>query len=158
MEKAMSIIIITGASKPNSLGHHIKTHLEADGHIAIDWSVPVVDVRDAYNVSCHAASLYSPSIDVLINCAGVNGIDYLPNLTEETWDRVMDTNAKGIYLVTRALLEHLRGGTVLNIISNASHVPMTCSLAYNASKGAAEIMTKQMSRELIKTHSITVFG
>ena len=70
----------------------------------------------------------------------------------------MDVNAFAIYRTTKALLEKLRGGTVLNIISNASHVPMTCSLAYNASKAAAHMMTLQMARELKKTHDITVFG
>jgi NAD(P)-dependent dehydrogenase (short-subunit alcohol dehydrogenase family) len=49
-------------------------------------------------------------------------------------------------------------GTILNIVSNASHMPMTTSLAYNASKGAAHIMTLQMARELSKAHGITVFG
>jgi len=49
-------------------------------------------------------------------------------------------------------------GTVLNIVSNASHMPMTTSLAYNASKGAAHIMTLQLARELTKKHGITVFG
>ena len=76
------------------------------------------------------------------------------------WDKVMDTNAKGIYLMTKMLLPTLikNKGTVLNIVSNASHMPMTCSLAYNASKGAAHIMTLQLARELTKKHGITVFG
>ncbi|MCI0552902.1 MAG: SDR family NAD(P)-dependent oxidoreductase, partial [Anaerolineae bacterium] len=74
------------------------------------------------------------------------------------WDAVLDTNARSIFLVTKHLHHYMRGGTILNIISNASHMPMTGSLAYNASKGAAAIMTKQLARELKKTHDITVFG
>jgi NAD(P)-dependent dehydrogenase (short-subunit alcohol dehydrogenase family) len=49
-------------------------------------------------------------------------------------------------------------GTIVNIVSNAAHMPMTCSLAYNASKAAAHIMTLQLARELTKKHNITVFG
>lgn len=156
-------ILITGAS--SGLGKCIAERWEAlTGEMPIDWSltgqVGTVDVREQHSV--HGAAFYvaqaKGKLDILVNCAGVNCIDYLPDLEEEDWDRVMDTNAKGIYLVTRALLPLLRGGTVLNIVSNASHMPMTSSLAYNASKGAAEIMTRQMSRELIKTHGITVFG
>lgn len=99
-------------------------------------------------------------IDVLINCAGVNDIDWLENFDEGRWDRVMDINAKGIYMMTRACLPALirSKGTVINIVSNAAHMPMTCSLAYNASKGAAHIMTLQLARELTKKHGITVFG
>jgi NAD(P)-dependent dehydrogenase (short-subunit alcohol dehydrogenase family) len=76
------------------------------------------------------------------------------------YDSVMDTNARGIFLLTKAFLPHLitSKGTVLNIVSNASHMPMTGSLAYNASKGAAHIMTLQLARELTRRHGITVFG
>ena len=97
---------------------------------------------------------------MLINCAGVNLINWLENFSEEDWDKVMNTNAKGIYKMTQACLPMLieSKGTVLNVVSNAAHMPMTCSLAYNASKGAALIMTKQLARELTKKHGITVFS
>lgn len=158
-------IIITGAS--SGLGAEIKKAFEAisivfpEGLDVTDWSKETrVDIRSPSSVreAFYAWSSEGRKCDVLINCAGVNGIDYLPNVHENEWDRIMDTNAKGIFLVTRELLEPLRGGTVLNIVSNASHMPMTSSIAYNASKGAAAIMTRQMARELKKTHDITVFG
>lgn len=99
-------------------------------------------------------------VSCLINCCGVNSIDYLEDFREDEWDRLMDTNAKGIYLGTRNCLPHLTKtkGTVVNITSNASHMPMTSSLAYNASKAAAHMMTQQLARELTKRHGITVFG
>lgn len=151
----MKTIIITGAS--SGLGWLIAGAIDQRDALVIDWSPATrVDVRDRNSV--RRAATFHEHVDALINCAGINAIDYLPDLTEETWDTVMDTNAKGIYLATQALLPALQGGTILNIVSNASHLPMTASLAYNASKGAAEIMTRQMARELKKTHNITVFG
>lgn len=98
-------------------------------------------------------------LDVLINCAGVNEINWLPDVPEAQWDLVMGVNAKGIFKMTQACLPHLlkSQGTVLNIVSNAAHMPMRCSLAYNASKGAALIMTKQLARELTP-QGITVFS
>jgi NAD(P)-dependent dehydrogenase (short-subunit alcohol dehydrogenase family) len=161
----MKTVVITGAS--SGLGKCIKEQLSkerlgvASPFNIIDWSLDggeYVDIRNELSVKQAAAAIKSPSIDALINCAGVNHIEFIPKLDPSDWDRIIDTNAKGIFLATQALLEHLRGGTVLNIVSNASHMPMTSSLAYNASKGAAEIMTRQLSRELIKTHKITVFG
>jgi len=152
-------VVITGGS--SGLGWAITMALAKvytkGGWSIDDWSLPEVDITDRNSVRS-AAFEDNTQIDILINNAGTNEVNYLPNLTEKMWDRVMDTNAKGIYLVTQALLERLRGGTVLNIVSNASRVPMTSSLAYNASKGAAAIMTKQMARELKKTHGITVFS
>jgi len=99
-------------------------------------------------------------LDILINCAGVNGIDYIEDTKESMWDRIVNTNAKGIFMMTKACLPALKEskGTILNITSNAAWTPMTASIAYNASKGAAHIMTLQMARELTKRHGITVFG
>lgn len=162
-------VVITGAS--SGLGRCIKNafYHTADRVKIFDWSKDTgVDVTDSSSVvdakRALAKELDGEPLDVLINCAGVNHIEFIPKLDEADWDRVMDTNAKGIYLVSKALLPLLSSpgrthcGTILNIVSNASHVPMTSSLAYNASKGAAKIMTAQMSRELIKTHGITVFS
>jgi NAD(P)-dependent dehydrogenase (short-subunit alcohol dehydrogenase family) len=101
-----------------------------------------------------------PMIDGLINCAGVNITGWLDEFTEASWDEVMDINAKGIFMMSQWAYPRLRErrGTILNIVSNASHMPMTTSLAYNASKGAAHIMTLQLARELGKKSGITVFG
>lgn len=100
-----------------------------------------------------------PEVDCLINCAGVNRINWLADVTDDEWDLVVDTNVKGILKMTQACLPSLRAnrGTVLNIVSNAAHMPMRCSAAYNASKGAALILTKQLARELI-ADGITVFS
>lgn len=148
----MSNILITGTG--SGLGKAMKDELEAQGHTVIDFNLENGDdVRKAESAG-------AIDVDVLINNAGVNVIDWLENFEESDWDKVMDTNAKGIYMMTKACLPSLieNNGTVLNIVSNAAHMPMTCSLAYNASKGAAHIMTLQLARELTKKYGITVFG
>jgi NAD(P)-dependent dehydrogenase (short-subunit alcohol dehydrogenase family) len=133
----MKNIIITGAS--SGLGAAIARSL---GHNVINWSYECgVDVQDSKSIEAAFNALSCGPIDILVNCAGVNHIDYIPDMKEEDWNLVMDTNAKGIFLVSQALLPVLKGG-----------------IAYNASKGAAEIMTRQMARELKKTHDITTFG
>jgi NAD(P)-dependent dehydrogenase (short-subunit alcohol dehydrogenase family) len=149
----MSNILITGTGK--GLGKAMKEELEKQGHSIIDYNL-----EDGNDVRTTKDLIMWENIDVLINNAGVNLIDWLENFEEDMWDKVMDTNAKGIYMMTKACLPSLirRKGTVLNIVSNAAHMPMTCSLAYNASKGAAHIMTLQLARELTKKHGITVFG
>lgn len=98
------------------------------------------------------------SLDVLINCAGINQINWLGDVSEEEWDAVMDVNVKGMFLMSQACAPALRrsNGTILNIVSNAAHMPMRCSAAYNASKGAALILTKQLAREL--SPDVTVFS
>lgn len=148
----MSKILVTGGAI--GLGAAIVAALKSDGH-----EVCCYDIADGNDV--RVPNLFGiDELDVLINNAGVNVADWLGALNDDDWDRVMDVNAKGIFKMSKACLQMLikSKGTILNIVSNASHMPMTCSLAYNASKGAAHIMTLQMARELSKAHGITVFG
>jgi meso-butanediol dehydrogenase/(S,S)-butanediol dehydrogenase/diacetyl reductase len=151
-------ILITGHL--HGLGAAMFDALAEAGHHVIGYDIELG--KDVLNPDMKFIEemLDGEKLDVLINNAGVNLIDWLENFTEDQWDKVLDTNAKGIYKMTQALLPHLveTKGTVLNVVSNAAHMPMTCSLAYNASKGAAHIMTLQLARELTKKHGITVFG
>ena len=147
----MSKILVTGGA--TGLGALIVKHLENDGH-----QVYVYDIASGDDVLNPNVSEI-PEIDVLINNAGKNDIGWLADFTSESWDKVMDVNAKGIFMMTKALLPQLKAsrGTVLNIVSNAAHRPMRCSSAYNASKGAALMLTKQLAREL-NDDGITVFS
>lgn len=149
----MSKILVTGSS--SGLGLAIFRALVKAGHDVYEY-----DIHHGNDVASPKPINIPEDLDVLINCAGVNLIDWLENFEEDRWDRVMNVNAKGIYMMTRAALGELikTQGTVVNIVSNAAHMPMTCSLAYNASKGAAHIMTLQLARELTKRYGITVFG
>jgi NAD(P)-dependent dehydrogenase (short-subunit alcohol dehydrogenase family) len=151
----MSTILITGAGA--GLGRAIYDALCAHGHLVLAFDRKLGhDVRDPEGTYGEPA----PTIDILINCAGVNITGWLETFAEDDWDDVLDINAKGIFKMAQWALPGLieRRGTILNIVSNASHMPMTTSLAYNASKGAAHIMTLQLARELTKRHGITVFG
>ncbi|MFA5604161.1 MAG: SDR family oxidoreductase [Bacilli bacterium] len=176
--------VITGGS--NGLGAFIKSELKdkgfkvfnldhapdtnepvgSDFHVFCNVQVKssVVDACAHVRNVCIVNNIPLPSI--LINNAGVNRIGWLQEFRDADWEMVMNTNAKGIFLVTKTFLSMLsrkelrkgEGATILNIVSNASHMPMTGSLAYNASKGAAHIMTLQLARELTRRNNITVFG
>lgn len=152
-------IVVTGSA--SGLGLAIASHLRAAGHAVTDYDVALNPHHDVVVPDmAFAEAMRATGVDVLVNCAGVNGIDHLEDLSEEKWDRILDTNVKGIYKMSQALLPMLieSKGTIVNIVSNAAHVPMTASAAYNASKGAAKILTSQMARELTRRHGITVFS
>lgn len=143
------------------------SHHEDGGLDHENYSHTKVDLRWNDEIMDAAKELASEHdhIDALINCAGINHLCPLPELSGDMWEAVMDTNAKALVMTTMALLPKLAfpsdpmyGGTVLNIVSNAAHVPMTHSCAYNASKGAALMVSKQMARELFKSHGVTVFS
>lgn len=151
-------VVVTGGS--SGLGELLVEELGSAGHKVFNYDLSLgLDVSSPDNEFFEGVS-WQGGVDILINCAGVNLIGYLEDFSERNWDDVVDVNAKGIFMMTKAALPQLirNKGTVLNIVSNASHMPMTGSLAYNASKGAAHIMTLQLARELTRRHGITVFG
>lgn len=153
----MKTFVVTGAS--SGLGKEIAELLSYHSHKVVNWSLDQgVDIQYESSVRAAVGKLDSQQIDGLVNCAGVNFIDWFEKITLDDWDRVMNTNARGMFLCSQKLLPNLRGKVICNIVSNASHVPMTNSAAYNASKGAAHILTLMMGRELRKSHGVTVFG
>lgn len=145
------IAVVTGAG--SGLGSAIVTALVRHGYTVVGY-----DLKYGDDVLAPNEETLPKRIDVLVNCAGVNKINWLNDVSQDEWDSVMDVNAKGIFLMTQACAARLREsrGTVLNIVSNAAHMPMRCSAAYNASKGAALILTKQLARELAP--DVTVFS
>lgn len=97
-------------------------------------------------------------IDVLVNCAGTNAIARIRDMNSDDFTDIMDANVFGIFNMVQSLFNQLdKGGTVCNIVSTAARQPMRYSSAYNASKAAAEMLTRQMARELSE-YGITVFG
>ena len=152
----MKTAVVTGAN--GGLGRLIADQLEAADFSVQRWDINTgVDVTDELCLANIA--IKPPIVDVLVNCAGFNKLAAVPDLSAKSFDLHMNVNARAILLCTQALLPALAGGgTVCNVISNASHMPMRMSLAYNASKAAAAMITRQMARELWDTHHITVFG
>lgn len=143
--------LVTGAA--SGLGRALVEQLGAHGYYVVEF-----DIEYGHDVRAPKPRQIPEELDVLVNCAGINRIGWLAEFPEDDWDAVVDTNAKGIFMMTQACLSALKKkkGTVLNIVSNAAHMPMRCSAAYNASKGAALILTKQLAREL--SPDITVFS
>ena len=88
-------------------------------------------------------------LDVLVNNAGIGGTGKVEDTTVEAWDRVMDVNAKGVFLGTKAAIPELRrsgGGSIINISSQVGLVGTeTASPQYQASKGAVRMLTKATS-------------
>lgn len=83
-------------------------------------------------------------LDGLVNAAGVIGNGALWDTDAAEWDRVMDSNAKSLYLMTRAAAAALkaRKGSVVNIGSVAGNRPYAGLMAYCVSKAAVEMITR----------------
>jgi NAD(P)-dependent dehydrogenase (short-subunit alcohol dehydrogenase family) len=99
-------------------------------------------------------------LDGLINNAAVtnSGGKMMTDITEQTWDAVMNVNVKGVWLTTLAAMPHLvacGSGRVVNLASDTALWGAPRLMAYVTSKGAIMAMTKAMARELAE-HGICV--
>jgi cyclopentanol dehydrogenase len=101
-------------------------------------------------------------LDVLVNNAGVSQVGRVEETSAEDWDRVMDINAKGVFVGTKAALPAMRqagGGSIINISSQLGLVGTDhSSPQYQASKGAVRLLTKataiQYARDRIRVNSV----
>jgi 3(or 17)beta-hydroxysteroid dehydrogenase len=101
-------------------------------------------------------------LDVLVNNAGISGTFDPDTLSTSAWDRLMDVNAKGVFLGMKhaiQVMEQAGGGAIVNISSVSGFVGQKgIHMAYNASKGAVRLMTKsaavQYARSGIRVNSV----
>jgi len=92
-------------------------------------------------------------IDILVNNAGVSQPLPLPLMEESDWDLVMDVNAKGQFMVSRAVLRGMirrRGGAILNIGSLAGIKLIESPVHYAASKAAIKGFTQALAKEVAR--------
>ncbi|CAM9867951.1 unnamed protein product [Chrysoparadoxa australica] len=97
-------------------------------------------------------------IHVLINNAGIRMDNILASLDEESWDKVMDTNLKGTYLMSQGAVLHMmrkRYGRIINMSSIGGVLGLPGQANYAASKAGQIAMAKTLSKEVGK-RGITV--
>jgi len=90
-------------------------------------------------------------VDILVNNAGVSESTPFSQYTEETYDRVMDLNLKGVFTATRAATECMEkkgSGVILSTSSMVSISGQPSGFAYPASKFAVNGLTVSLAREL----------
>ena len=87
------------------------------------------------------------ALHVLVNNAGILHVGSIEETSEAEWDRLMDVDLKGVFLVSRAALPELRksGGAIVNIGSVLGLVGMKKRAAYAAAKGGVTMLTKAMA-------------
>lgn len=118
--------------------------------LAAEWADAVRtvtgDVRDpAFATACVTAALEAfGGLDLLVNAAGVIGNGSADGTTPEEWDRVMDSNLRSVFLMTRAAGPELRRrhGAIVTISSVASNRPYAGLAGYCVSKAAVDMFTR----------------
>jgi 3-oxoacyl-[acyl-carrier protein] reductase len=121
----------------------------------------VCDVSDWNSVAALARYVQQTfgSLDILVNNAGVGGFrGALHTMPTETWDRIFNTNLRGVFYTVRAfapLMIPAGGGHIINISSLAGKNPLPNAAAYGASKWGLNGLSYSVAEEL-RGHGIRV--
>lgn len=118
---------------------------EAGGD-AVEEHVDVTDESQAQAVAGTTIARYG-RIDVLFNNAGIPGVGSVEETSADLFDRVLEVNVRGVFLMCRAvvpLMQKQRSGSVINMSSGIAEMGLARRVSYAASKGAVLAMTKSM--------------
>lgn len=89
------------------------------------------------------------TFDQLVNNAGTYVPGALADVTEEAFDRMYEVNLKGVFFLTQALVPLMAdGGRIVNMSSGLARVCIPGSVAYASMKGALEVLTRYLAKEL----------
>lgn len=174
------IALVTGSTK--GLGFGIAQGLAQAGanivvcsRTASDCDRVAQEIQDKYRVDClsKATDVSKPEavkelveailrkfgrIDILVNNAGTAVTKKAEDLTMEDWDTVMDTNLRGVFMLTQAVGRQMieqKSGKIINIASVFGFVGDKSVLPYLVSKGGLLQMTRGLALEWTK-HNIQV--
>ena len=126
-------------------GRKVEAEINEMGGRAIFVSLDVTSEADWQKAIADTVSAFG-RLDILVNNAGISISGRVEDTSVEEWDRVMDVNAKGVFLGTKAAIPEMRkagGGSIINISSQLGLVGTEhSSPQYQASKGAVRLLTK----------------
>ncbi|HET6423324.1 MAG TPA: SDR family oxidoreductase, partial [Planctomycetaceae bacterium] len=111
----------------------------------------LADVRREADVAGLIAAAHSATgrLDVLVNNAGIGMVKPITEVTEEEWDRCLETNLKGAFLGCKHAIPLMRanpeGGAIVNVASNAGLLPRSHDPVYSISKHALVGLTKSLA-------------
>lgn len=166
------VALITGASK--GIGAGIAKQLATDGaSVVVNYSSDktgaektvaeitaaggkAIAVKASVTESAGIALLFSEAkkafgpVDILVNNAGVYQFAALSDVTAENIDWHFGINVKGLLLTTQAAVAQFpsTGGSIINIGSVITEQTLPTSVVYGATKGAVDIITKTLAKEL----------
>ncbi len=148
-----AVAVVTGAA--SGIGAACAERLSAEGAIVSTIDVAegvdhVLDVRDEAAVRAAFDAVWTEHgrLDSVVHAAGVAGGGPVHLLEAEEWDRVVDVNLKGTFLVDKYSSVHMLAqgsGSIINIASIEGIEGTEGGSAYNASKGGVVMLTKSMA-------------
>jgi 3-oxoacyl-[acyl-carrier protein] reductase len=151
-----SAVVIT--ARDESMAQQVANDLASGGRRAEGVRCDITDIDSVNVLGDHVRSKYG-RVDILVNNAGISGPSgVLHELLPTDWDAIFNTNLRGVYYVSRAIIPLMiktGAGHIINISSLAGKNPLPRGAAYAASKWGLNGLSYSMAEEL-RGHNIRV--
>lgn len=142
-------------------GHKVEAEIAESGGEAVFIKTDVTSEDDWIGLVEATVSRFG-KLDILVNNAGISGTYDPDMMSTNAWDRLMDVNAKSVFLGLKYAIPEMQkigGGSIVNISSISGIVGQDfVHMGYNASKGAVRIVTKsaavQYAKDGIRVNSV----
>ena len=127
-------------------GLRVVKDIQSSGGEAIFLRGDISDEGFAQKMVAESIKKYN-KLDILVNNAGIVIPGRVDNTSTEDWDRTLEVNVRGVYLVSRFAIPHLREtqGVIINVASAVALMGAKDRAAYTASKGALLSLTRAMA-------------
>jgi len=148
--------VALAARRTGSL-EEVRSTITGAGGTAVVVELDVTDAASVKRAVAEAADGLG-GLDILVNNAGVTASASFLDMDEDAWDRVLDTNLKGCFLVAQEAARRMRdggGGSIVNVASILGIRVAGHLASYIAAKGGLVHLTKAMALELAR-HNIRV--
>lgn len=126
-------------------GKKVVTEIRKKGGDAEFWPMNTANEKEVIATFKDIAATYG-KIDVLVNNAGILGINKPTHeVSEAEWDKVMNTDVKGVFFCTKHAIPYMKkakGGSIINLSSIYGLIGAADAPPYHAAKGAVRLMTK----------------
>lgn len=163
----MSVVVITGGT--GAIGSAIAAEFARTDDVVITYNsrreeaqrlceelhcdCVQMNVADRASVDVAASEILNRygHVDVLVNNAGISQIKLFTDITQDDWQRMIDTDLTGCFNVTQALVKSMisrKSGAIVNISSVWGVHGASCEVAYSAAKAGMIGMTKALAKEL----------
>ena len=151
-KKGIDIVLTYNSNQQKA--EEVVAEIQSLGQKAVAFQLNTGDVKafDEFisKVTTHLKENYdSPNFDFLINNAGTALYAPFTETTEEQLDSIVNIHYKGVFFLTQKALPYMNeGGRIINISSGLARFSLPGSSAYGAMKGAIEVLTRYLAKEL----------